>query len=60
MSKLKGIEHKDFLENIKSKHKEMHMENLTYQQAINQLHDQLYGLDLEDYASKIKVKRRIY
>jgi len=60
LSKLKGVEHKQFLETVKNKNNEVQMENLSYQQAVNQLHDQLYGLNLEDFSSKVKVKRRIY
>lgn len=45
---------------LKSKNNQSHIENVSYQQAIGQLHDQLYNLNLEDYASKIKVKKRVY
>lgn len=45
---------------MKASQNMLEIKNVSYQQAINTLHDHLYNLDLEDYASKIKVKRRVY
>ena len=60
LSKLKGVEHKAFLEGLQNNQNMIHVKNVPYKDAVNQLHDQLYALNLEDYASKIKIKRRIY
>lgn len=60
LHQLRGLEHKSFLESMKNKQDLIEVKDVTFKQARRELHDQLYGLNLEDYASKIKIKRRLY
>lgn len=60
LNKLKSIEHTNFVKKLVDKKDHVKLEKVPYSDAVNSLHDQLYSLDLEDFASKIKVKKRIY